>query len=325
MVKLVVYDFDGVLTDNRVWVSQDAQESVACNRADGLWINEIRKLGIGQMILSTETNPVVQARAKKIGLPVIQGVEDKLAVLRAHLAKEGLSFSDICYVGNDCNDLACLEAAGVSMAPLDSHPEVLRVARVPLAAMGGAGVVRHVHDWLKRAQIKTSEARAGKAVDLLRLALQRQNELLEDGSIVAALEEAAEACRHALTEGRKVIFAGLGANAPIASLLAEAFTKRFPRPTLTALALGRAASLAQEVSTFGGSGDVLIVLASEEEAPALGTTLRASFERKLRAFVWSSVPSSFASTLLLPEAAEPQESFLLLGNVLVQLVEGGHA
>jgi 3-deoxy-D-manno-octulosonate 8-phosphate phosphatase (KDO 8-P phosphatase) len=148
MVKLVVYDFDGVLTDNRVLVHQDGTESVFCNRSDGWWIKEIRKLGVEQVILSTEKNPVVKARADKIGLPCTQGVDDKLAGLKKLLAERNLPPEQVCYVGNEMNDVDCMKTAGHPLAPQDGHPEILRIAKHVLPCNGGAGIVRHVHDWL---------------------------------------------------------------------------------------------------------------------------------------------------------------------------------
>ena len=149
MVKLVVYDFDGVLTDNRVLVHQDGTEAVFCNRSDGWWIKEIRKLGVEQCILSTEKNPVVKARADKIGLPCAQGLDDKLGGLKQLLAERKLAASEICYVGNEMNDYDCFKVAGHTLAPRDSHPEILRLAHYVIPCDGGAGIVRHVYEWLR--------------------------------------------------------------------------------------------------------------------------------------------------------------------------------
>ena len=83
-IKLLVYDFDGVMTDNKVFVDQHGNEMVQVSRADGLGIAEIRKLGIQQMILSTETHMVVSACAKKLDLFCFQGVENKAKALSAN-------------------------------------------------------------------------------------------------------------------------------------------------------------------------------------------------------------------------------------------------
>jgi len=147
-VRLIVYDFDGVLTDNRVWVSGDGTELVACNRSDGWWIKEIARMGIEQVILSTEANPVVAARGKKLGLEVFQGKDDKKAALLEIMRERELSPENVCFVGNEVNDLECLRLVGFPLAPRDSHPRVLELAELVIPADGGHGVVRHVMEWL---------------------------------------------------------------------------------------------------------------------------------------------------------------------------------
>lgn len=148
--KLVVYDFDGVLTDNRVFVFQDGTEAVACNRSDGWYIGEIRKLNIEQVILSTETNPVVSARGKKVGLQVIQGSGDKRQSLIQLLTEKNIAPEDVVYVGNEMNDWGCMTTVKHTMAPSDSHPEILRIASYVIPVAGGSGIVRYVFEWLKR-------------------------------------------------------------------------------------------------------------------------------------------------------------------------------
>ncbi len=150
-IRLIVYDFDGVLTDNRVWVTQDGQESVACNRSDGWWIGEIKKLNIPQLILSTEINPVVSARAKKLGIEAIQGQKNKFQALKTLLEEKGMELSQVLYIGNEMNDLECIQNAGVSMAPQDSHPTLLKMVTWVIPEKGGYGIVRHLYDWLQNA------------------------------------------------------------------------------------------------------------------------------------------------------------------------------
>lgn len=147
-IQLVVYDFDGVMTDNRVFVSQDGKESVAANRSDGLGVGMIRKMGIAQCILSTEVNPVVRARADKLGLEAIHGVADKATVLIELVAAKGLSLGDILYVGNDINDTDAMGLAGCKVAPSDAHPAILALADYVTDAEGGRGVIRELADVL---------------------------------------------------------------------------------------------------------------------------------------------------------------------------------
>ncbi|HMN12726.1 MAG TPA: acylneuraminate cytidylyltransferase [Bellilinea sp.] len=143
-VDLVVFDFDGVMTDNRVWVDDTGHEYVAANRSDGMGIRELLKSDIRAMVLSTETNGVVEARCAKLNLPVIQGVDEKSKVLAAYLKKNKIKPANVVYVGNDINDLPCFSQVGCAIAVADALPEVLRKADIVLNAAGGHGAVREV-------------------------------------------------------------------------------------------------------------------------------------------------------------------------------------
>lgn len=147
-IRLAVYDFDGVMTDNRVFVSQEGVETVAANRSDGLGIGMIRRLGIEQCILSTETNPVVRARAAKIGIEAIHGVRDKGSALIELASAKGVSLSEVLFVGNDVNDSDAMGYAGFSAAPADGHPAILALAQYVTEAEGGKGVIRELADVL---------------------------------------------------------------------------------------------------------------------------------------------------------------------------------
>lgn len=145
-LDLIVFDFDGVMTDNRVHVDQDGRESVACNRADGWGLARLREKGIPMMVLSTEENPVVAARCAKLRLDCHQGVADKARYLREFVAKSGLDLRHVAFVGNDVNDLGCLRVVGLPVAVADSHPDVLKVARLVLGRKGGDAAVREFCD-----------------------------------------------------------------------------------------------------------------------------------------------------------------------------------
>ncbi len=142
--KLVVFDFDGVLTDNRVLVHQDGTESVFCHRGDGLGIARLKEQGIPMAVLSTEGNPVVSARCRKLGLPCYQGLPDKLVQLKSLATAQGLRPEDVVYVGNDENDLACMAWAGLGIAVKDADPSVISKAKIVLSEKGGQGAVREV-------------------------------------------------------------------------------------------------------------------------------------------------------------------------------------
>ncbi|MBF0295830.1 MAG: HAD hydrolase family protein [Magnetococcales bacterium] len=143
-VDAVVFDFDGVLTDNRVLVRQDGIESVTCSRGDGMGFGLLRKAGIPVFIMSTETNPVVSARAAKLKVPVMQAVEDKGSAVRELCEREGFAPERILFVGNDINDLPAFRVVGYPVAVGDAMPVVKQAAWRVLRTPGGAGVVREL-------------------------------------------------------------------------------------------------------------------------------------------------------------------------------------
>jgi N-acylneuraminate cytidylyltransferase len=149
-IGALVMDFDGVLTDNRVVVFSDGQEAVACSRADGMGIGRLAAKGLPMLILSSEKNPVVDARASKLGVACLAGVTDKRAVLEQWLADKSVAARDCVFVGNDVNDLACMQYVGCSVAVADAHPDVLRVASLVLRSEGGRGAVRELTDLIEQ-------------------------------------------------------------------------------------------------------------------------------------------------------------------------------
>lgn len=147
-VSAVVFDFDGVLTDNAVWTDQDGRESVRSDRSDGLGIERLRTAGTPMLVISKERNPVVAARCRKLGLDVVQGCDDKVSVMERWLADRGLTATATAYVGNDVNDLPGMARVGCAVAVADAHPDVLAAADLVLACAGGRGAVRELADAL---------------------------------------------------------------------------------------------------------------------------------------------------------------------------------
>ncbi|MCW5877423.1 MAG: acylneuraminate cytidylyltransferase [Anaerolineales bacterium] len=145
-VRLLVLDFDGVMTDNRVWVDQDGREQVAANRGDGLGLLQLRKAGVQTLVMSMETNPVVARRCEKLGIEYYQGIEDKATLLKKILAEKQIAAENTVYIGNDTNDLPCFPLVGCAVAVGDSHPAVLRQADRVLIYPGGRGAVRELCD-----------------------------------------------------------------------------------------------------------------------------------------------------------------------------------
>jgi 3-deoxy-D-manno-octulosonate 8-phosphate phosphatase (KDO 8-P phosphatase) len=151
-VRFAVFDFDGVFTDNRVWVNEHGEEALAFSRSDGLGLRRLDEVGVGALIVSMERNPIVGARAQKLRVDCAQGVEDKLTLLRERAGALGVSLEDTAYVGNDINDAECLRAVGLPVVPADGWPEVVPLAAWVLTRAGGGGCVREFCDAVWEAQ-----------------------------------------------------------------------------------------------------------------------------------------------------------------------------
>jgi YrbI family 3-deoxy-D-manno-octulosonate 8-phosphate phosphatase len=147
-VELLVLDFDGVMTDDRVWVDGTGTESVASYRGDGMGVAMLGQAGIPVIVLSTEPNPVVAARCQKLGLPFVQGVADKRSALRVLLDERGVDPSAVVYLGNDVNDLPCFPLIGCAVVVGDAHPQAKAAADIILSRPGGRGAVRELCDRL---------------------------------------------------------------------------------------------------------------------------------------------------------------------------------
>lgn len=154
-IDLILCDFDGVITDNRVWVDQDGHETVAAYRSDSIRMKDMRAVGIDVMILSSEPNRVVEARARKMGIEAIHGIaiDDKGRVMREVLEQKNIKAENVIYVGNDLNDLPCFEVAGWSVAVADAYPEVIRAADHVLSRPGGHGALRELCDLILESDV----------------------------------------------------------------------------------------------------------------------------------------------------------------------------
>ncbi|MBO9625335.1 MAG: acylneuraminate cytidylyltransferase [Microbacterium sp.] len=142
--KAVVTDFDGVHTDDTAIVDADGGERVRVSREDGMGVALLRRAGVPMLILSTEANPVVRARAEKLRVPVLHGIDDKERALRDWAQESGIDLADVAYLGNDVNDLPALRIVGWPVAVANAHPLVLAEARVVLRRTGGNGAVREL-------------------------------------------------------------------------------------------------------------------------------------------------------------------------------------
>lgn len=151
-IRLVAFDFDGVFTDNMVYVAQDGIELVRCWRSDGIGLTRLRGLGAQALILSTEVNPVVTARANKLKTRCKQGIEDKAAAILDECREQGFDPMHVAFVGNDINDIPAFKAVGLPIAVADACPEVFPHVLYRTTKSGGYGAVREVCDLIFHAR-----------------------------------------------------------------------------------------------------------------------------------------------------------------------------
>ncbi|MEV5316439.1 N-acylneuraminate cytidylyltransferase [Streptomyces sp. NPDC052687] len=147
-IDAVVLDFDGTQTDDRVLIDSDGREFVSVHRGDGLGIAALRKAGLKLLILSTEQNPVVAARARKLRLPVLHGIDRKDLALKQWCEEQGIAPERVLYVGNDVNDLGCFALVGWPVAVASAHDVVRGAARAVTALPGGDGAIREIAGWI---------------------------------------------------------------------------------------------------------------------------------------------------------------------------------
>ncbi|MFE3633784.1 cytidylyltransferase domain-containing protein [Streptomyces sp. NPDC059168] len=147
-IDAVVLDFDGTQTDDRVLIDSDGREFVSVHRGDGLGIAALRRSGLRMLILSTEQNPVVAARARKLRLPVLHGIDRKDLALKQWCEEQGIAPERVLYVGNDVNDLPCFALVGWPVAVASAHDVVRGAARAVTTVPGGDGAIREIASWI---------------------------------------------------------------------------------------------------------------------------------------------------------------------------------
>lgn len=148
-IEAVVFDFDGVFTNNKAFVNQSGQETVVCSRSDGMGISGLKELGLPLLVLSSETNSVVAARCRKLGIECRQGLKDKVLVLRDWVMEKGFRLENVIYLGNDINDNECIATAGCGVVVQDAIPDVKQYANIILSKTGGHGAIRELADMIK--------------------------------------------------------------------------------------------------------------------------------------------------------------------------------
>lgn len=151
-LQLVIFDFDGVFTDNKVYVNEEGLETVVCDRSDGIGISRLVSGGVKVFIVSTETNKVVTARANKLKIKAFQGVDDKLEFVKSRLILENISPENVAFVGNDINDLKVMKFVGCAICPSDAYPEIIKISRIVSEKKGGNGAVREICDFISNSK-----------------------------------------------------------------------------------------------------------------------------------------------------------------------------
>lgn len=154
-IKLIAFDFDGIFTDGFVYFREDGKETMRCSRKDSLGINMLKKAGIGVYVISKETNAVVSRRCEKMGIPCVHKVENsegKREIVERICKEQGISSVDVAFMGDDINDIAAMQYAGIAITVADAHEEAIRSADYVTTRRGGDHAVREVCELLLKAK-----------------------------------------------------------------------------------------------------------------------------------------------------------------------------
>lgn len=149
-IKFIAFDFDGVFTDNNVYINQDGTEMVKCSRYDGIGLMNLENTGIQKIVISSETNPLVKIRCQKLDIDCFFSVANKIDLLTELITSRRLDLSQVAYMGNDINDLDCLSSVGLPIVVKDCHPCLIKTAKYVTQTLGGYGAVREVCDLLTK-------------------------------------------------------------------------------------------------------------------------------------------------------------------------------
>jgi D-sedoheptulose 7-phosphate isomerase len=342
-VLLVVFDFDGVMTDNRVWVNQSGDEAVWCHRGDGWGIARLKEAGFEVLVLSTETNPVVAARCRKLKMEAIQGCGDKRTALRQLARERNASPEQIAYVGNDLNDLACMQWVGWPIAVADAVPEVRAIARWVTRLPGGCGAVREVADRLVAARLN-----ADPELEWVRESVWRSVEVKQaiagSEELLSQILRVARTMTEVLKAGGRIFFFGNGGSAADAQHMAAELVGRFglERRALPAMALTVNTSV---LTAIGNDYSYDVIFARQLEAQArandmaIGFTTSGNSSNVIRAMEAACqmglrtvaltgarggrIRTAVEECLCVPSKATPriQEAHTLIGHMLCEYAE----
>lgn len=151
-IKLVVSDVDGVLTDAGVYYSARGEEMKRFSMRDGMGVERLRNAGIDTAFLTREDSPIVVQRAHKLRVAHVHlAVLDKREFMARWILSLGISLGQVAYIGDDINDLEAMRFVaehGLTAAPSDAVPEILKEAQFCATAAGGHGAFRQLADWI---------------------------------------------------------------------------------------------------------------------------------------------------------------------------------
>jgi D-sedoheptulose 7-phosphate isomerase len=342
-ISLVVFDFDGVMTDNRVRVHQSGDEAVWCHRGDGLGIARLREAGFGVIVLSTETNPVVAARCRKLNIQAIQSCDDKLTALQQFAAERNLSASQIAYVGNDINDLTCMQWVGWPIAVANALPDVRAVAKWVTRLPGGRGAVREVADRLVAARLNNDPA-LDWARQSVWQSLEVKQAIASSEELLSQIVRVARAMADVLRAGGRVFFFGNGGSAADSQHLAAELVGRFAleRRALPAMALSVNSSVVTAIGNDYGyeqvfsrqleglarAGDMAIGITTSGNSANVVRAMESGRAMGLRTIAMTGarggqIRTAVDECLCVPSDLTPriQEGHILIGHMLCEYAE----
>jgi len=342
-ISLVVFDFDGVMTDNRVRVHQSGDEAVWCHRGDGLGIARLREAAFAVIVLSTETNPVVAARCGKLNIQAIQSCDDKLTALQQFAAERNLSAGQIAYVGNDINDVACMQWVGWPIAVADALPDVRAVAKWVTHRPGGGGAVREVADRVVAARLNNDPAIEWARQSVWQ-SLEVKQAIASSEQLLSQIVRVARVMTDVLRSGGRVFFFGNGGSAADSQHLAAELVGRFAleRRALPAMALSVNSSVVTAIGNDYGyeqvfsrqleglahAGDIAIGITTSGNSANVIRAMESGRAMGLRTVAMTGARGGQMRTavdecLCVPSDLTPriQEAHILIGHMLCEYAE----
>jgi YrbI family 3-deoxy-D-manno-octulosonate 8-phosphate phosphatase len=342
-VLLVVFDFDGVMTDNRVQVHQSGEEAVWCHRGDGWGIARLKEAGFEVIVLSTESNPVVGARCRKLKIDAIQGCHDKSAILQQLVRGRNLRPEQVAYVGNDLNDVTCMHLVGWPIAVADAGPEVRALAKWVTRLPGGRGAVREVADRLLLCR-RDNDPTVEWARESLWRSIEIKQAMASSNELLSQIVRVARTMTEVLKAGGRIFCFGNRGSAAEAQQLAAELVGRFvlERRPLSAIALTVNSSpmpsirtdnasdliFARQLETQARAGDMAVGITMNGNSPDVVRGLEKAREIGLRTVALTGTRGQDIRTVVEECICVPsdnarliQEAHIFLGRMLSEYVE----